>query len=157
MDSQQVELVGRAALETRLIRLGFEIAHPQRDKGVDLIVFLDEPAKPFAALPIQMKASSGTAFGVWRKYEKMTGLVLVYIWYASTSPRFFLMSYKEAAALIPARQKRTKSWNKPPRQKPGWSWPKTPRQIATKLDSYENRWDWLTDRLKLSRIIAAPK
>lgn len=33
MDTQQIELVGRAALESRLIREGFEVARPTRDKG----------------------------------------------------------------------------------------------------------------------------
>lgn len=79
LDSQQVELVGRAALEAELIKNGFEIARPHRDKGIDFLVFLNEPTKPFAALPIQMKSSTGTMFGVWRKYEKMTGLILAHV------------------------------------------------------------------------------
>lgn len=96
-DTQQIELVGRAALETELIKRGFEVARPHRDKGIDLLGFLDVPADPFAALPIQVKAFTGTSFSVMRKYERMTGLVLVYIWNVLASPRFFLMSYAEAA------------------------------------------------------------
>lgn len=113
LDTQQIELVGRTALETELIKRGFEVARPHRDKGIDLLVFLDEPTKPFVALPIQMKAYTGTTFGVWRKYERMKGLVLVYIWNVRIEPRFFMMTYSEAVRLIPAARKRTSSWNKP--------------------------------------------
>lgn len=152
LDSQQVELVGRAALEAELIRNGFEVARPYRDKGIDLLVFLDEPTKPFAALPIQMKSSTGTMFGVWRKYEKMTGLILVHVWNVQTSPRFFLMTYAEAAALIPQRQKSSASWNKP-LLKGAWSWPKAPRPIATQLEhKYEGRWSWLAEQVRQSRV-----
>jgi len=89
LDTQQIELLGRAALEIELTKRGFEVARPLRDKGIDLLVFLDAPAKPFGALPIQMKAYSGMSFGVERKYEEMNGLILVYVWNVLTKPRFF--------------------------------------------------------------------
>jgi hypothetical protein len=53
MDEQQIELIGTAALSAALIREGFEIAHPVRDHGIDLIVFSDAPGLPFSAIPIQ--------------------------------------------------------------------------------------------------------
>lgn len=145
-DKQQIELIGRATLETELITRGFEVARPERDKGIDLVVFLDQPAKPFAALPIQMKAYTGTTFGVWRKYERMKGLVLVYIWNILTEPRFFVMTYSEAARLIPAARKRTPSWNKP-FPKGWWHWTKAPKDIVKQIERFEDRWDWLRDQL----------
>ncbi len=150
LDNQQIELVGRAALETELVRHGFEVARPHRDKGIDLLVFLDEPAKPFAALPIQMKAYTGTTFGVWRKYGRMKGLVLVYIWNILTEPRFFMMTYSEAARLVPAERKRTPSWNKP-LAKGGWYWTKAPQVIVKRIVRFENRWDWLLNQLNSAR------
>jgi hypothetical protein len=150
MDTQQIELVGRAALEARLIQKGFEVARPNRDKGIDLIVFLDAPDQPFAALPIQFKSYTGNTFGVWRKYEGMTDLVLVYIWQVATHPRFFLMDYAEAAALIPNDQKRTDSWNRRD-GKAGWSWTKVPEKVRLKVEEYEDRWQWLRDRLNAAR------
>lgn len=150
MDTQQIELVGRAALESHLIREGFEVARPARDKGIDLIVFLDEPSLPFAALPIQLKSYSGTTFGVWRKYEGMTDLVHVYIWNVFHAPRFFMMDYAEASGLIPEARKRTRSWNRE-NARAGWSWTKAPREIASALPGFENRWEWLRNRLEASR------
>jgi hypothetical protein len=150
MDTQQIELVGRAALESRLVREGFEVARPHRDKGIDLIVFLDEPASPFAALPIQVKAYTGTTFGAWRKYEQMSGLVFVYIWDVLRSPRFFLMDFAEAATLIPDRQKLTASWNRTD-GRAGWHWTAAPRHVAAALPAFEDRWDWLRQRLVLAR------
>lgn len=150
MDTQQIELVGRAALESRLIREGFEVARPTRDKGIDLIVFLDEPSLPFAALSIQMKSYRGTRFGVWRKYEGMTDLVHVYVWNVLDAPRFFLMNWAEAAALVPEQRKRTPSWNRED-SKAGWSWKNPPRDVASELVRYENRWAWLRERLQASR------
>ena len=149
-DKQQIELIGRAALETQLITRGFEVARPARDKGIDLLVFLDEPAKPFAALPIQMKAYTGTPFGVWRKYERMKGLVFVYIWNILTEPRFFVMTYSEAAGLIPAARKQTSSWNKP-FPNGVWRWPNAPRYVVEGIEPFENRWCWLRNRLNNAR------
>ncbi len=149
-DKQQIELVGRAALETELIKRGFELARPHRDKGIDLLVFLDEPTKPFSALPIQMKAYTGTTFGVQRKYERMKGLVLVYIWDILNKPRFFMMSYSEAARLVPKERKLTPSWNKP-FPKGGWHWTKAPKDVVKKIERFEDRWDWLRDQLNNAR------
>jgi len=144
LDSQQKELIGRAALEALLIKNGFEVARAHRDKGIDLIVFLDEPSRPFVSRPIQLKASSGTRFGLDRKYARMTGLVMAYAWNIQDMPRFFLMNYGEAEDLIPAEAKRTSSWDKG-----GYSWPKAPETIKLKLErDYENRWNWLRTELE---------
>jgi len=150
IDTQQKELIGRAALETELIKRGFEVARPHRDKGIDLLVFLGEPTKPFAALPIQMKAYTGTTFGVWRKYEQMTGLILVYIWDILNQPRFFMMTYSEAAQLVPDERKLTPSWNKP-LPKGGWHWTKAPKYVVKQIERFEDRWDWLRDQLNNAR------
>jgi hypothetical protein len=62
LDSQRVELIGRSKLEAQLIRNGFEVARPHRDRGIDLIAYLDRAGR-LSAAPIQMKASSGERFG----------------------------------------------------------------------------------------------
>ncbi|HVV65896.1 MAG TPA: hypothetical protein VHC42_10530 [Rhizomicrobium sp.] len=144
LDSQQKELLGRAALEACLIKNGFEVARAHRDKGIDLIVFLDEPRRPFVARPIQLKASSGARFGLERKYARMTGLILAYAWNIQDAPRFFLMRYDEAESLMPAEAKETSSW-----KNGGYSWPKAPEGIRLKLEKdYENRWAWLRTELE---------
>jgi hypothetical protein len=144
LDAQQKELLGRSALEAELIKNGFEVARAHRDKGIDLLVFLDEPKRPFVSRPIQLKASTGIRFGLDRKYEGMTGLILAYAWTILERPRFFLMTYSEAECLVPAEAKRTYSW-----QKGGYSWPKAPEAIKTKLEAaYESRWQWLRSELE---------
>jgi len=41
MDSQTVEIIGRNYLVSRLVSDGLEVARPERDRGVDLIAYLD--------------------------------------------------------------------------------------------------------------------
>lgn len=132
LDSQQVELIGRSKLEARLIQHGFEVARPHRDRGIDLIAYRDREAGHFAAVPIQMKASSGTRFGAWRKFGNTDDLIVVYIWHVlSDQPRFFVLTAREAIALIPKSSKHG-----------GWSWPKAPARLVQELErKHENRWE----------------
>lgn len=140
LDTQQVEILGRVALIAELIRQGFEVARPERDKGIDLLAFNYDP---FVAVPIQMKAYSGASFGVQRKYARIKGLILTYVWHAQTKPRFFVMTYPDAESFISADKKQSLSW-----EKGKWHWPTAPRYIVDKLSSFENRWDILRDHLK---------
>ncbi len=41
MNSQIVELIGRNYLVSELLKAGFEVATPLRDRGVDLIAYID--------------------------------------------------------------------------------------------------------------------
>jgi hypothetical protein len=59
------------------------VARPHRDRGIDLIVYLDRAAR-FSALPIQLKASTGTRFGAWRKFQVGEGLPRLRIMYLAT-------------------------------------------------------------------------
>lgn len=58
-DSQLTELSGRHFLIAQLVAGGLEVAVPVRDRGIDLIAYLDLSAETqqFVACPIQMKAS----------------------------------------------------------------------------------------------------
>jgi len=149
-DSQQIELIGRAALETQLIRYGFEIARPHRDKGIDLIVFLDAPAHRLAALPIQVKSYTGESFGVMRKYEGRKDLIHAYVWKVLDQPKFFLMTFAEAVRVLPKAQRQTESWNRTD-GKAGWHWTRVPESIRPTLFRYEDRWTWLRQRLQGKR------
>jgi len=77
MDTQIVEILGRQRLVAELLRDGLEVAMPARDRGVDLVAYADlsQQVASFAARPIQMKASSTSAFGVFRKYERVADLI----------------------------------------------------------------------------------
>ena len=81
-DSQRVEIIGRNHLVNELLLDDIEVARPERDRGVDLIAYidLDETGGGFAACPIQMKASTKKSFALVKKYEKFSRLLLVFIW-----------------------------------------------------------------------------
>ena len=96
---QVVELLGRNLLATALIRDGLEVARPERDRGIDLIAYLDTP--PFRAIPIQMKASTDAAFAVDRKYERIHTLLLAYVWHVDDAGpgEMYALTYPEAEAV----------------------------------------------------------
>lgn len=82
MDSQSTEIIGRNYLVSQLVRDGLEVARPERDRGVDLIAYLDldEAGGGFVATPIQMKAATKATFGIARKYEKFSRMLFAHVW-----------------------------------------------------------------------------
>lgn len=103
MDSQQVEILGRNRLIGELVAADIEVALPLRDRGVDLVAYVDlgSQTAAFAGCPIQMKAASARYFGVHRKYAKFANIILAYIWgldrpeYAET----YALAFPEAVAV----------------------------------------------------------
>lgn len=65
-----------------LLRSGVEVATPVRDRGVDLIAYvdLDEQIGRFAAVPIQIKAATRRSFSIDQKYAKFPDLLLAFVW-----------------------------------------------------------------------------
>jgi len=117
LDAQTVEIVGRNLLVSLLARDGLEVARPERDRGVDLITYLDldEEFGRFSACPIQMKAATSHSFSLMKKYEKFPQLLLVYVWHVTDPAKSvsYAMSYPEALEV--ARQMgwtETASWSK---------------------------------------------
>jgi hypothetical protein len=115
MDSQMVELAGRHWLTSQLMRADLEVALPERDRGIDLIVFadLDEQMGDFVACPIQMKAATGRAFTLEPKYEKFRRLLLVYVWNLddSANTTAYALTYAEAFGVADAMGfTKTDSW-----------------------------------------------
>lgn len=103
LDSQQVELIGRGVLVSSLARGGIEVAQPVRDRGVDLIAYVDDDPRGFFACPLQIKASSGMDWSLWEKYANKPSLLLVYVWNAVDGPvRYVAMTYPEAFAVAEA-------------------------------------------------------
>lgn len=148
MDSQQIELVGTMAFEAELLRQGFEVAKPRRDRGIDLIIHTDNPAEPFRAVPMQLKVSSDAAFSLDRKYAQFNRLVLVYVWHIHTQPRFYCLTYREALAVIGEKSLATPSWS----ERGYYSMSTVSKEKQRLLDQYENRWDWLRDYLSESIV-----
>jgi hypothetical protein len=83
MDGQTVEIIGRNYLVSMLVRDGLEVARPERDRGVDLIAYLDleKTGGSFTACPIQMKAATRSSFSLFQKYTKFSRLLLAYVWH----------------------------------------------------------------------------
>ncbi len=116
LDSQQVELIGRNLLVGELLRDGLEVARPERDRGIDLIAYvdLDQAGGRFVACPIQVKAHTSSAFAVDRKYERFPGLLLVYLWNVLDLTRIeaYCLSYTEAVRVAEAMGwTKTASWS----------------------------------------------
>jgi len=101
--TQLVELAGRHWLTSQLLAAGLEVARPERDHGIDLIAYLDldEQLGDFAACPIQLKASSTSAFGLDPKYAKFRRLLIVYVWYLGDPAQTtaYALSYQEALTI----------------------------------------------------------
>lgn len=82
MDPQVIELIGQNYLIGELLKAGFEVAQPMRDRGVDLIAYLDvdDDVDRFVGIPIQLKAASQRSFSIARKYNKFPNLIMAYVW-----------------------------------------------------------------------------
>jgi len=82
LDSQTVEVLGRNALVNSLLRAGIEVARPERDRGVDLLAYLDKDIESgrFSAVPIQIKATTKASFSVSEKYAAFPSLVMAHVW-----------------------------------------------------------------------------
>lgn len=100
MDTQTVEILGRNLLVAELLSAGIEVALPLRDRGVDLIAYLErgEGLECFSAFPVQMKAASTRAFSIDRKYAPFRNLILAYVWNVGgeESPEIYALTYEEA-------------------------------------------------------------
>src|ERR1700722_11854563 len=112
-DSQLLEIAGKHLLISRLVAAGFEVAEPIRDRGNELIVYRD--GGDFAALPIQLKASSEQSFSLDAKYDKFPRLLITYIWNVQTSEEndIYVLTFEEALQVL--RRKgydKTDSWKK---------------------------------------------
>lgn len=127
VDTQLVELAGRNWLASELLRAGLEVAKPERDRGIDLIAYLDldQAIGNFLACPIQMKAATGSVFSLNPKYAKFPQLILAYIWNLgdSSKTKCFALTYSEALAIANEMgYTKTDSWQTGGRNKiPGYS------------------------------------
>jgi hypothetical protein len=115
-DTQITELAGRHYLISQLLSGGVEVASPVRDKGIDLIAYLDsvDSHTDFLAIPIQLKANQEARFGVDKKYEKIRNLLMVYAWKVSTQePELYALSYQEVVEQLESRNHtKSPSWIK---------------------------------------------
>lgn len=102
-DAKLVELAGCNWLASQLQSAGIEVARPERDRGVDLIAYIDRDHRvpKFIACPIQMKAATKEVFSINAKYASFPGLLLVYVWNLgdSTATKSYALTDEEALAV----------------------------------------------------------
>ena len=113
-DAQRVEIAGRNLLVSRLILVGYEVARPERDRGIDLLVYGDRgPHSDFFARPIQLKAFSREGFSLREAYRVVPRLLLVYVWHtaAPADAEFYCLTYRDAIGVAnDLGWTRTASW-----------------------------------------------
>jgi hypothetical protein len=117
MDTQSTEIIGRNRLINELLAAGLEVAEPIRDRGIDLIVYLDidDEIKRFAAVPIQLKASTSRGFTVAQKYDKFPNLIIAYVWGLTSDldSTTYALTQREAVAIAETMGwTKTASWKK---------------------------------------------
>lgn len=149
LDTQQIELIGNGLLEAELIKRGYEVARPNRDLGIDLIVYTNGIEAPFSAVPIQVKNSTKTAFGAFRKYEKFQNLIFAYVWNVLDKPRFFIMTYEDTVTFVPDLEGFSWQNNKK------YTWSTVPKNLEKKLKPFEDRWDIISERLNILAAVSA--
>jgi len=117
MDTQSIEILGRNRLINELIGAGIEVAQPIRDRGIDLIAYMDRnvETKKFTAVPIQMKAASSRSFTIDKKYAKTSNLIIAFVW-GVQDPKYsgiFALTYKEIEKIAEEMGwTKTASWRK---------------------------------------------
>jgi hypothetical protein len=103
MDTQLVEHLGRQHLIGQLLRAGLEVAVPIRDRGIDVIAYVDvdRRVEKFVACPIQLKVASQRTFCLDAKYERVRNLLIAYVWNVEgdSAPTIYALDYREAKAL----------------------------------------------------------
>jgi hypothetical protein len=115
MDTQIVEILGRSLLMEQLLRGGIEVATPVRDRGVDLIAYIDLDAQlgHFIACPIQMKAAVAASFSIDNKYTKFMNLIQAYVWNVESQRDATIYALTQSEAVEVARDvgyTNTPSW-----------------------------------------------
>jgi hypothetical protein len=136
-DSQLTELAGKHLLIAQLTAAGLEVAVPVRDRGIDLIAYLDRgtPPRDFVACPIQLKASTGEGFGLDKKYEKTANLILAYVWHVTDPVSYciYALSYREALAILHRKgHTATTSW-----ENGYWHVTRADKQLIRMLEPYK--------------------
>jgi len=138
-----VEIIGRSYLVSMLVSDGLEVARPERDRGVDLIAYLDlDEAGRFVACPIQLKAATTASFSLFSKYERIAQLLLAYVWYPNDPGQAcaYALRYDEAKSVADQMDwTRTESW----RARGWYSTTRPSRRLQTLLEPYRmGAGDW---------------
>lgn len=142
LDPAAVEIAGRNWLTAQLLARRFEVAVPEVDRGIDLIIFREIGAEGIRALPLQLKCSSGEGFSLHRKYEGR-GIPMAYIWNVLGQPEVYFLTYDEALVALGDRALQTTSW-----MRDGYyAFTRVSDDLRSRLVPFRDRWDWVGARL----------
>ena len=149
-----MEIAGRSLLVAHLVADGIEVAEPLRDRGVDLLAYLDlDDADRFLAAPVQLKAFTNAGSGLDRKYERFPGLLLAYVWSVETPTEAvaYCLTYEQALGIADELGwTQTKSWT----DKGVYVSTRPSKRLKALLDLYRmNPGSWI---VKLREATAAP-
>lgn len=105
LSKRQIEKVGVAYVVEQLYREGLRFAMPDIDDGIDFIVYDHGESVPFRAVPVQLKAFSREEFYSDKKYLRIQGLFIVYLWNVGSGRpvQAFGMPYLEAEKIVDRR------------------------------------------------------
>lgn len=117
LDSQQIEVLGRNLFISALLRDGIEVATPIRDNGIDLLVYkaFHNARQTPKVVPIQLKCSSGAAWGIKRRYETIKDIRLVHVWNLATEIpcEFYCLSWSDANSVLMQHNYTPMNWDTP--------------------------------------------
>jgi hypothetical protein len=132
---------GEALVAAELLRQGIDVAYPAYDGGVDLIAY--EGHKFSRVVPIQVKTRSGTNFTFHKGWFE-GGIVLVQVWFAVTSPEFYVFTNLDQVEQALGEHANTTSWNEDGRYHVG----NPTRAHIERLRPHRSQWSRIKDRLK---------
>ncbi len=138
-DGRATELIGRAFLTAQLFQAGIEVAAPIRDRGVDLIAYIDLRADSFRARPIQVKASLHFRFVHDSKYEKFPDLLIAHVVFLSdfAETKVYAMDYESEHSICRSLgYLNSKLWMNPGRGSPRYFMTKKPPELTEALKPY---------------------
>jgi hypothetical protein len=112
-------------------RAGLEVALPRRDRGIDVIAYVDQE-RSFQALPIQVKASAGFRWVVNQKYGPFAEIVIAFALYLADEARAvaYVLPHTENVAIAErlGLTRRSATWLRPKRAaQGGYIWIDRPR------------------------------
>ncbi len=139
-DTQLIELAGRHLVISQMTSDGLQVAIPVRDHGVDLVAYSDKDLSGhFLACPIQLKVGSGRRFGLDRKYQSFSNLLIVYVWDVNSATKqttIYALTYQEAEEIfIKKGHHLSASW----KENDAYSIPKPDKRLLDLLTQYEMR------------------
>ena len=146
MDKADIGAIGERLVLVELLKRDVEVAVPVVDRGLDLIAFATAPTP--RAVPLQVKTTPGANFTVHRAWERVGGLVIVYVFDVATRPSFYLLTYGDAVSIAGrwTNLSTSVSWNDPKRGNHDWS--SLTQEKRGELRPFADRWDLVTARLR---------